>query len=321
MLYNKDKSLLKIMNLDTMPNKEQDSIVSKSSKAIIKRYSNCFVAPEVFQAKGYLDLQSDTLPKIDVYAWSLCFIKLLQSVIENTEADITGFNEFPQNQYEKFMSMARALYNNTLKRNKKYSFLANELFKAAQYEATKRPTIKEVIATLKFFEEANKINTPCIQIESTHEEQLRELLSMNEMIKEIIVIGSGIINYNNKEEEIKEPSRKLSKINRKRKVKKIEESRKLNHFEDSDIISQSSEHQNFHIEEINSLCKDCIEVKNTKGLFICKHTICESCLSKHAAKAFYVGNQYAYQSFCSKCKKDMELGIVLYYGRKTSIKL
>jgi len=322
MLYNKDKSLLKLMNLDTIPNKDQGFIVSKSSKAIIKRYSNCFVAPEVFQAKGYLDLRTNTLPKIDIYAWSLCFIKLLQNVVENTEADITGFNEFPQNQYEKFMNMARALYNNILKHNKKYSFLANELFKGAQYEASKRPTIKEVIATLKSFEETNKINTSCIQIESTHEEKLRELLSMNEIIREIVVIGSGIINYNNKEEEeVKGPSRKLSKINRKRKLKKIEESRKLNHFEDSDIVSQSSEHQKFHMDEVNSLCKDCIEVKNIKGLFTCKHTVCESCLSKYAAKAFRVGNQYAYQSFCSKCKKDMELGIVLYYGRKYSIKL
>ena len=56
-----------------------------------------------------------------------------------------------------------------------------------------------------------------------------------------------------------------------------------------------------------TICKNCIEKRNIKGIFVCNHKICKDCINQFAIQCFLKNESYNHTVFCSTCKKFQRL--------------
>ena len=259
---------------------------------------------------------------IDVYSWAMCFYTTIlgrnQTELSN---ELEVYKLGTEENYNNFLKSMNNSINDIKvtdpKDKRKKEFIAEELKKALTFKAEKRPTINEIFNHMNDFEKKSKIYLPYFKMEKDFKQILADTLMIE--IKPGDDNSSAAIKANEKKLQnlIAEITKKTAEINEmKNNIKKYK--RKLTKLQTELDDNSKKFVKNEEVEDVvlKESCQICVNNKNNKAKFSCKHTVCKNCILQYSVKKFMNNEPYRYHGFCSVCKKLAKIGNLYHKQRK-----
>lgn len=267
LLYDGDKNLLRVMNMESAFGYESKRIEYKGG--LWERelmFTLEFASPEILKANSKKSMASlnSVMLCADVYSWAMSFYSL---ILSKSQCDLINeakrYKLGTEEDHTKFLDTVsfglKKVKLKTEEEEKKMVVVKGELLKALNYKPEKRPSMSEIVNSLKKFEKEEKFSIPY----SSTEQQIR-----NRLMKTLVM----------EDEEVKEYYNTMMKTK-------------------SEVFKEYT----------GKGCKNCEYGNNVKAELSCKHSMCIDCIVKILRDKFMKKEYHNHRVVCNVCKKNSKM--------------